>query len=98
MLPLPWVSVSMNACRSSVNAIARRRSGLSNGGACRLIMTLRSTLVGARWQISLPIWLVTSLSIGTCRKYHEVISTLPDTKVRTPVATFLMIWYSMPSR
>src|SRR5438067_9578652 len=98
MIPLPWVSVSMKACRSRVSAIACRTSGLPKGGASRLMMTLRNTLVGAMWQSSCPICLLTSFSIGTCRKYQEVMSTLPETKAKEPVATFLMIWYSMPSR
>ena len=97
-MPLPWVSVSMNACRSMVSAIARRKSASPKGGFSRLMMTLRNTLVGAMWQTSCPTCLLMSFSIGTCRKYQEVMSTWPDTKVSEPVATFLMIWYSMPSR
>src|SRR5215208_4135557 len=97
-MPLPWVSVSMKALRSNVNAIARRTSGLLNGAASRLMMLLRSTLVGDMRQSSCPTCLFISFSIGTCRKYHEVMSTLLDTKASAPVATFLMSWYSMASR
>src|SRR5262249_17918165 len=91
-------NVSTNALRSKVSATARRSSGLSKGGACRFIMTLRLTFDGTSSQIASGSWALTSLSIGTWRKYHEVKSNLLATKDKTPVETFLMIVYSMPSR
>jgi hypothetical protein len=74
MSPLPWVNVPMKAWRSRSSAIARRRSGLSKGGAERLMTTVRSTFVGISRQIACGAWMATSFSIGTCRKYGEVMS------------------------
>ena len=58
----------MNALRSSVSAIARRISGLSNGGLSRLMMQVALTLVGISSQIACGAWLLMSFSSGTWRK------------------------------
>ena len=58
----------MKALRSRVSAIARRSSGLSNGGSSRLTITLRWTLVGTSSQIACGAWLLTSFSIGTVQE------------------------------
>src|SRR5215472_16948133 len=82
MSPFPIVRVSIKAWRSKLSATARRRSGSLNGGVSRFIITLRLTLTGTSWQIASGAWCFTSLTTGTCKKYGEVISTLPATNAR----------------
>ncbi len=88
----------MNAWRSKLSAIARRRSGLSKGGLSRLTIRLRLRPTGPISQIACGIWLFTSLSSGTVRLYGKTMSNLPETNANTAVDKFLMIVYSMPSR
>ena len=54
----------MKALRSSASAIARRISGLSNGGDVELTMMLVLTLVGATTQTAFGACVLTSLSSG----------------------------------
>ena len=89
----------MNALRSKLSAIARRRSGLSKGGLSRLTIRLRLTLdrrhlADRLRHLALHVLeqrdgeAIRERSCRTCRK-------------RTPstaVDRFLMIVYSMPSR
>ena len=96
--PLPSVNVSTKALRSTVNATARRSSGLSKGAASRFIITLRLTFDGTSAQVASGSCFLASFKSGTCRKNGEVMSNLPATKARMPVDGFLMIVYSMPSR
>jgi len=51
--------------RSKLNAIARRRSRLSKGGAAGLTSNVRGTLVGTTSQTARGAWLLTSLRSGT---------------------------------
>ena len=48
----PSPRMSIKPLRSRLNAIARRRSGLSNGGALRLITIVLLTLFGRSSQIA----------------------------------------------
>jgi hypothetical protein len=54
----------MKPLRSKLKAIARRRSGLSNGGALRLMSRLLLTLLGLSSQTASGTWVFTSLSNG----------------------------------
>src|SRR6516225_5669482 len=45
--PLPWATMSTNAWRSMLSDIARRSSGLLNGGLSRLMIRWRFTVPGA---------------------------------------------------
>src|SRR5258705_9630419 len=60
-LPCPSVTMSMNALRSRLSAIARRSSELSKGGTSRLTSRLRATLPGASSQIACGNWFFTIL-------------------------------------
>ena len=62
--PSPSVRISMNALRSRESDIARRRSGLSKGGASRLTIRLRATLPVNMSQIASGARLLTSFSCG----------------------------------
>jgi len=57
--------MSIKACRSSVSAIARRSSGLSNGGFPRLTIRLRLTLVEVGTHTASGRCALTSFSSGT---------------------------------
>ena len=67
MSPCPAVMISMNAWRSKLSAIARRRSRLSKGGLSRLISRLRLMLPGVSSQIACGSWLFASFKSGTVR-------------------------------
>src|SRR5215468_1804827 len=54
--PLPSLMMSINAWRSKLSAIARRRSELSKGGLSRLTSRLRLMPLGASSQIACGIW------------------------------------------
>ena len=85
----------MNAWRSRESAIARRNSGLSNGGAVRLISRSRLLLSITTSQTACGTWLLMSFNSGIVAKMK---SSLPATKARCHVAGLAMIVYSMPSR
>ncbi len=65
MSPCPPLSTSMKALRSKVSAIARRRSGLSKGGALRLTINVLLTPLGRSSQIASGAWLRMSCNNGT---------------------------------
>ena len=88
----------MNALRSSVSIIARRISGLSNGGLSRLIIRFVLTLVGTSSHTAFGAWSLMSFISGTEISVGNVMSNLPATKPSTAVERFGMIVYSMPSR
>ena len=88
----------MNAWRSKLSAIARRRSGLSKGGLSRLTIRARLRPTGPIMQLACGIWLFTSFNSGTVRLYGKAMSNFPETNAKTAVDRFLMIVYSMPSR
>ena len=94
----PWKMMSMNALRSSANAIALRSSRLSNGGFSRLMIRLVLTLIGAISQIAVGSCVLMSFISAAVISVGKVMSTLPATKASTAVARLLMIVYSMPSR
>jgi len=98
MSPFPSLMMSMNALRSKLSAIARRRSGLLKGGTSRLTIRLRLMPPGSSSQIACGAWFATSFSSGTERLYGKVISNLPATNANVAVDKFRMIVYSMPSR
>ena len=88
----------MNALRSSASAIARRISGLSNGGEVELTMMLVVTLVGATTQTAFGACVLTSFSSGIDTSVGNVMSNLPAMKARMAVERFGMMVNSMPSR
>ena len=96
----PWPSnrIEIKALRSSASAIARRISGLSNGGAVELTMMLVLTLIGATTQTAFGAWVLTSLSSGIDTSVGNVMSNLPATNARMAVERFGMMVNSMPSR
>ena len=55
----------MNALRSKANANANRISGLSKGGASRLVIRLALAFAGASSQTACGAWLLTSRNSGT---------------------------------
>jgi len=57
--------MSINAFRSRLNPIARRKSALSNGGTPRLTMRFTLTLPCGNSQTASGTWLFTSLISGT---------------------------------
>ena len=73
----------MKAWRSRLSAIARRNSGLSNGGADRLISRSRLLLSITTSQTACGAWLLRSFSSGIVEKMK---SSLPATKARCQVA------------
>ena len=85
----------MNALRSKLSAIARRRSGLSKGGPARFRIRLRAALSGTSSQIASDAWLLTSFNRGGCK---EIMSNFPAMKPNILVDVFGMIVYSIPSR
>ena len=54
----------MNALRSKLSAIARRKSGLSKGGTTRLMIRSRLMFIAVISQIAWGTWLCTSFSSG----------------------------------
>ena len=95
---LPSLRMSIKALRSSASIIARRISGLSNGGLSRLISRLVLTLVGTSSQTACGAWFLTSFISGTEISVGKVMSNFPATKPSTAVERFGMIVYSTPSR
>ena len=59
--PRPRVIISINALRSKLSDIARRRSGLSKGGLSRLTIRLRALAALTSSQITCDAWLLLSL-------------------------------------
>ena len=88
----------MNALRSSASAIARRMSGLSNGGDVGLTMRLVVTLVGATTQTAFGACALMSLSSGIVTSVGKVMSNLPAMKASIAVERLGMMVNSMPSR
>ena len=87
----------MNALRSNVSAIARRISGLSKGGASRLMIRLALAFAGTSSQIACRRLALDILQQGTVTN-GKVMSNLPAIKARIAVDRFGMMVYSMPSR
>ena len=81
----------MNALRSSASAMARRISGLSNGGDDELTMMLVETLIGSTSQIAFGACALTSLSSGIVTSVGNVMSNLPEMKPRIAVERFGMM-------
>ena len=98
MSPWPPLSTSMKDLRSRVSAIARRRSGLSKGGALRLTIKVLLTPLGRNSQIACGSWRSMSFSNGTVTSYGKVMSSFPATKASSAVERLGMIVHSMPSR
>jgi hypothetical protein len=96
MAPLPSVMISMNAFRSRLNAIARRRSGLSKGGVSRLISKLRLTFAETSSQIACGAALLKSFRTGIVTPM--AMSLFPAMNARFRVETSGIIGYSIPSR
>ena len=88
----------MKALRSSASTMARRRSGLSNGGASRLTIRLVVTFIEVTTHCALGIWLLMSVSKGIVTSHGKVMSNLPDTKLSIAVARLGTMVNSMPSR
>ena len=96
--PCPPLMMSIKALRSRVSVIARRKSGLSNGGLSRLMIRLRLMLPGVISQIACGIWLFTSFNSGTVRLYGKVMSNFPAMNAKVAVERLRTMVYSMPSR
>src|SRR5205085_2293848 len=96
ILPSPPLIISIKALRSSARAIARRISGLSNGGASRLTSKLVVPFVVRNSQIACGAWLLMSFNSGTEMLNGQVTSNCPATKPRIAVERFGTIVYSMP--
>ena len=88
----------MNALRSIASTSARRSSGLSNGGASRLMMRLVLLFIDVVWQATFGICALMSLRIGIVTSQGKVMSKRPDTKLSIAVARLGTIANSMPSR
>src|SRR6516165_9429391 len=78
--PVPALRISMNALRSKLVAIARRRSGLSKGGLSRLTIRLRLMTPGGTLQIACGTWLCASFRSGIGRVFGKVMSNFPGDK------------------
>ena len=72
--------------------------GPNHLGASRLNITLRLTFEGMSWQMASGAWVFTSSLSESARNKAKLKSTLPAANAMTPVDTFLMIEYSIPSR
>ena len=89
----------MKAWRSRLSAIARRKSGLSNGGRLRLMMMWRLTPpAGATSQIAFGVWARMFFTVSGDKVPGKDMSSLPATKASADVAGSATIWYSIPSR
>ena len=88
----------MNALRSRLSAIARRKSALSKGGTSRLTIRFTLTLPCGSSQTAAGTWLFTSLIKGTVTVPAKVKSYFPAAKAKIAVDRFFAIVYSMPSR
>ena len=75
--------------------MARRISGLSKGGASRLMIRLRLIPPGVTSQIAPGSWLLMSFDNG---RVVAIQSSFPATKARFAVERSRMIVNSMPSR
>ena len=80
--------MSIKAWRSSASAIARRSSGLSNGGLSRLTIRLVLTLPGGSSQIASGRCFCRSRVSGIVSVPAKVSSYLPATKARIAVERF----------
>src|SRR6266851_2871614 len=80
----------MKDFRSKLSCIARRSTGLSNGGA---FVTRRVALpfIGLTSQIACGAWLRTSLTSGIDTSYGKVMSNLPAAKARIAVERLAII-------
>ncbi len=88
----------MNALRSRLNAIARRKSALSNGGTSRLMIRFTLTLPCGSSHTAAGTWLFTSFSSGMLTVPAKVRSYFPAVNAKIAVDRFFAIVYSMPSR
>ena len=95
-----WPSnrMSLNGFWSIASTSARRSSGLSNGGASRLIRMLVLTLVGRASQTASGFCALTSFSIGKVTSESNVMSNSPATKPSMRVLRLGTIFQSMASR
>src|SRR3984957_5307549 len=95
-----WPSnrIEMKALRSSASAMARRISGLSNGGAAELTMMLVETLIGATAEAAVGAWVLTALGSGAVTWGGDVMSNLPAMTPGSAVERFGMMGKSMPAR
>src|SRR3990170_3493347 len=82
-----WPSnrIEMKALRSSVSAIARRISRLSNGGEDELTMMLVLTLLGSTTHTAFGACDLISLSSGIETSVGNVMSNWPEIKPRMAV-------------
>ena len=83
--------MSTNALRSRLNAIARRNSGLSKGGAFRFTIRFVLTLPGFDSQIASGIWLLISRISGIVTAPAKVNWYLPAIKAKIAVERFRVI-------
>ena len=80
------------------SASARRRSGLSNGGASRLTIRLVLLFIEVVWHTALGTWLLMSFSSGIVTSHGKVMSKRPETKLSIAVARLGTMVNSMASR
>ena len=78
--------------------IARRSSGLSNGGTARLMIAVRLVFQLAIWQFISGAWLLISFRSDIGTKPGPVRSNLRALRAKIAVEALRMIVYSMPSR
>ena len=64
ILPCPSLKMSINGLRPNASTIARRSSGLSNGGAVWLTISVRLPVATVVSQIACGAWLLTSFNSG----------------------------------
>ena len=98
MLACPSLRMSIKALRSRVSAIARRRSGLSNGGARELTIRLLLTPLGRNSQIAWGSWRSISFNKRHGHLVGNVMSIFPASKAKSAVERLGMIVHSIPSR
>jgi hypothetical protein len=97
-LPCPSLKMSMKGLRSSSSTIAPRSSGLSNGGAVWLTISVRLPVATVVSQIACGAWFLRSFKSGIETPYGKVMSTFPAVNASIRVDRLGMIVYSMPSR
>ena len=78
--------------------IARRSSGLSNGGTARLMIAVRLVFQLAISQLISGAWFLISFNSDIGTKPGPVRSNWWAPRARIQVEAFRMIVYSMPSR
>src|SRR5882672_5597718 len=71
ILPRPSLKISMKGLRSSASTTARRSSGLSNGGAVWLTISVRLPVATVVSQIACGAWLLTSFKNGIETPYGK---------------------------